>query len=743
MGESKLIVVSVRLPVRLERTGEAWQASPSPGGLATALRSVARKRPFTWVGWPGVSVPVHLQDSAAAALTDFGRPVFLVQKEFQGFYEQFSNRLIWPLFHNISGRLKFDRSAWYRYRVVNERFADAVLEVAEPGDTVWVHDYQLALVPRLLRKSGLECAIGFFLHIPFPSHEIYRTLPAREEFLLGMLGADLIGFHTYEFAQHFRNACLRVLGIESEREVIALPDHLAHLGVHPIGVDPQEIHAFAQLPEVKDEFESLRARFRTKKVILGVDRLDYTKGIPEKLLAFEEFLRRNPHWQTKVVLIQIAAPSRTGVQEYRDLKREVDELVGRINGRYGTFNHTPIVYINQTIPRTRLSALYRLADVAFLTPLRDGMNLVAMEYVAARTDNPGTLILSEFAGAASCLAGARLVNPHNIGLMADVLADALHNSSAVESEFQGMRDFVHANTSEAWAQRFLKRLDEFHDNRRAGAKRLDAVCINVVEPQRRLFILDYGGTLQPHVPQVSEAVPDRRVRSVLHELASLASVYVISRRSAAVLDRWLGDLPIGLVCEDGVAIKHAGGDWPAMPEIDPTVLDTMVKPVLEDFAEHTPGSKLVRGRVALGWHYRTVDPKLGALRAKGLYAQLEDTLKGLPYAVLRSNRAIEVRPARLTKHSVAERLLESHADAELVFCAGNDRVDEGMFEVALRSERDNVITCFVGDKDTIGQYFVESPAELVDQLETMVSLWLEPPVIGSELRGSGAAPAAK
>ncbi len=746
MSKSKLIVVSVRLPVRLVRTGEAWQARTSPGGLATALRSVAENRAFTWVGWPGLSIAPQLQPTAAEALAGFGKPVFLTHKEYEGFYEQFSNRLIWPLFHNISGRLKFDRAAWYRYKVVNERFADAVREIAEPGDTIWIHDYQLALVPRLLRKSRLECAIGFFLHIPFPSHETYRTLPTREEFLHGMLGADLIGFHTYEFAQHFRNACLRVLGIESDREVIALPDHLTHLGMHPIGVDPQEICAFAQLPEVKDEFESLRARFRAKKVILGVDRLDYTKGIPEKLLAFEEFLRRNPHWRTKAVLIQIASPSRTEVQEYRDLKREVDELVGRINGRYGTFNHTPIVYINQTIPRTRLSALYRVADVAFVTPLRDGMNLVAMEYVAARTNDPGILILSEFAGAASCLAGARLVNPHNISLMADVLADALHDSSGAESEFQLMRDFVHRNTSHAWAERFLKRLGEVNDSQRAGARRLDAakyLKAGAAEPRRRLFILDYGGTLQPHMPQVSEAVPDRRVRSVLYELASSASVYVISRRPVTVLERWLGDLPIGLVCEDGVAIKQPGSEWPAMPEIDPTVLDTMVKPVLEAFVEHTPGSKLMRGRVALGWHYRTVDPKLGALRAKELYVQLEETLKGLPYAVLRSTRAIEVRPAGLTKHSVAEHLLASHPDAELVFCAGNDRVDEGMFEVALRSDRDKVITCFVGGKDTIGQYFAESPAELVDQLETMASMWLEPRAVDEELQLGGSTPVAK
>ncbi|UCD23371.1 MAG: bifunctional alpha,alpha-trehalose-phosphate synthase (UDP-forming)/trehalose-phosphatase [Gemmatimonadota bacterium] len=725
MAEPKLIVVSVRLPVRLEGGGSDWHVAASPGGLATALRAVAERRSFTWVGWPGIDVPYQHQPAATEALKEYGVPVFLDHDVYQGFYEQFSNRLIWPLFHNTSGRLKFDRAAWYQFTDVNEQFAAAVRRVARPGDTIWVHDYQLALLPQMLRASKLECPIGFFLHIPFPSHETYRTLPAREEILHGMLGADLIGFHTYEYAQQFRSSCLRVLGLESERETIALPGHLAHLGVHPIGVDPEEIAAFSQLPEVRDQFEGLRSRFRTKKVILGVDRLDYTKGIPEKLLAFEEFLGRNPQWQTKVVLVQVASPSRMGVLEYRELKREVDELVGRINGRYGTFNHTPIVYINQTIPRSHLSALYRIADIAFVTPLRDGMNLVALEYVAARGDQPGILVLSEFAGAASCLAGSRLVNPHNISLMADVLAESLQDTDAAEAEFQQMREFVHSNTSEVWADRFLQQLANAHESHRSGACRLQAAAdfTRHVPQPRPLFILDYGGTLQPHVPKVSEAEPDLRVYRVLRDLASLASVYVISARSPDVLESWFGDLPIGLVCEDGAAVKQPGTDWPDMPQIDLTELHTLVLPVLQDFVRHTPGSKLERRRVSLVWHYRATDPKLAALRAKDLYAQLESTLRGLNFTVLAGARFVEVRPTDITKSSVVEQLVQAHDETDFVFCAGNDKVDEGMFEVVMRSQRDTTITCFVGGKDTVGQYFVESPAELVSELEGLVSLW--------------------
>ena len=254
------------------------------------------------------------------------------------------------------------------------------------------------------------------------------------------------------------------------------------------------------------------------------------------------------------------------------------------------------------------------------------------------------------------------------------------------------------------------------------------------------MILDYGGTLQPHVPQVSEAAPDEQLRDVLERLASLASVYVISQRSAEVLDGWLGDIPLGLVCENGAAVKHPGGVWPEEPEIDYAILETLAKPMMADFVEHTPGSRLEQRRASLTWHYRMADPRLGALRAKELYAQLEDLVKGLPWAVLRSARSIEVRPVSLTKMYVVERLLELYPAADFVFCAGNDRVDEGMFEVALRSERPTVLTCYVGGKDTVGQYFVESPAELVDQLDALAALWQRPPTVVSETHRTGCAP---
>jgi len=731
VAATKLIVVSVRPPVSVSRSGDQWEVSPSPGGLATALRAVAERRPFTWLGWPGVHVSEHEQRAVRDVLREAGVgvvPVFVERAEFDGFYEGFSNRLLWPLFHSLPDRTTYDRAAWHDYRTVNRKFADAVAEVAEPGDTIWVHDYQLALVPQMLRARGLDCAIGFFLHIPFPSSETYRTLPVREEILNGMLGANLIGFHTYEYVSYFRNACLRILGLESDPETIHKETHSARLGVLPIGIEPGEIEQLCETEEALSELMSLRARFAGKRVIVGVDRLDYTKGIPQKLLAFEELLDAHPRLRDKVVLVQIAAPSRMGVVEYQELKREVDELVGRINGRFGSMSSTPVVYVNQHVSRERLTALYRVADIALVTPLRDGMNLVSLEYVAARGESAGTLVLSEFAGAAACLSGARLVNPHNSTGVAETLADALSRPPSREA-FEHMADFVFTNTSTVWAERFLARLENVYEELHTGVQQLDILGLDRAAVARAgarpLVMIDYDGTLQPHAMVPLEAAPSQRVLDILRRLADYADVYVVSGRPAHVLDEWLGALPIGLACEHGLNVKHPGEPWPEPPVVDRRVLDSDVRPLLRDFVERTPGSKIEEKQASIAWHYRASDPKFGAWRAKELYALLEERLRGLEFTVLAGSRVVEVRHREMSKARIADRLLAYYPHAGLIFCAGNDRTDEEMFEALLRSGHERLIVCRVGGRNTIGQYFLATPNELLDQLEALVGIWRE------------------
>lgn len=719
--------------------GGRWRATASPGGLATALRALAGRRTFTWVGWPGAVIAPSEQAAVRRELMESvdAVPVFVDEVDYEGFYEEISNRVLWPLFHNLPGTAEFDRTCWSAYERVNRQFADAIAEQAQPGDLVWVHDYQLTLVPRMLRARGVECSIGFFLHIPFPSPETYRALPVREAVLRGMLGADLIGFHTYEYVSQFRGACLRVLGLESEPESILMPTHRANLGVLPIGIEPSEIARLAASDEAVEQYERLEREYAGKTVIVGVDRLDYTKGLPKKLLAYDELLTTHPEMRDRVVMIQIAAPSRTGVVEYQQLKREMDELAGRINGRHGTLESRPLVYINQSVSQTHLTALYRLADIALVTPLRDGMNLVALEYIAAHTDGPGTLILSEFAGAASCLAGARLINPHDQHQISNTLYNAILQGPA-PTAWDHMRRFVTTNTANTWAQKFLDRLEQVYEGHRAGAQPLRLRAISEVRTPAAdpVFLLDYDGTLAPITTVPAEARPTARVRQILTGLADHGTVYVVSGRAADFLESCLGDLPIGLVCEHGVAVRHPGSAWAPQATFDTSVLEEIAEPLLTDYTTRTPGSWIERKHSSLVWHYRAADPRLGAWRARELHGVLEQVLAGHAFTVLFGARVVEVRHAEISKAGTATRLLERHPDADFVLCAGDDRADEEMFAAVSHANRPRTIVCHVGGIGTMAPYMVESPAELIDELEWLLGAWDSRRDSSGELRPS-------
>lgn len=708
----------------MSRKADGWEAKASAGGLVTALRPVAEERPFEWFGWPGSHVPEADRATVTKKLAQHGaRPIFIGKGDIDGFYAGFSNRVLWPLFHGLTDLSHFSQPAWQAYEKVNGMFADAICERAKPGDTIWIHDYQLALVPELLRQRGVTASIGYFLHIPFPSSEIYRTLPVREAVLRGILGSDFVGFHAYEYVSHFRKACLRVLGVESDPELIKHGARRVHLGVLPIGIDPVEISEMAEQKEATDEFDRLRSAYRGKKIIIGVDRLDYTKGIPEKLLAFEEFLRAHPKWRRKCVLIQVAAPSRESVDEYQDLKRRVDELVGRINGKYGLPDHTPIVYINQNLSRTRLVGMYRAADVALVTPVRDGMNLVALEYIAARGTQGGSLLLSEFAGAAYLLPGAHLVSPYNIADVARVLAEELERRTPDSTH---MLEFVNENTSMAWAERFLSRLEASGQETTPAARRLRVGELplkkRLLEARNPLVLLDYDGTLRGYERKPLDAVPDARIKDTLRALAEQATVYVISGRPGDVLEQWLGDLPIGLVCEHGFAIRERGGEWQERGVQAAQGL-RRVLPLLEEFRRRTPGAMIERKRSALAWHYRSAEPEFGLFQAKELLNELEELLRKRPFSVLRGNRVIEVRHVGTTKGHAAEELLRRHPETDLVFCAGDDRTDEDMMEAIARLRGDYSVLCWVGGRSRLAPHWTDSTNTLLRELGDLATLW--------------------
>ena len=730
MPKPKLIVASTRLPVTMSRRASGWTVEESAGGLVTALKAVNDRTPFTWLGWPGAQVPAGEQPAVTRELARHGAsPVFIGKADLDGFYEGFANGVLWPLFHNMLDRSHFDRASWDAFQHVNARYADAVAEIAKPGDLIWIHDYQLALVPQMLRQRGLGCPVGFFLHIPFPSAEAFRTMPVAAEVLRGLLGADLMGFHAYEYVSHFRMACLRVLGVESEPKHLRLQSRSVRLTVLPIGIDPAEIRSMCSQRAAQQEFAELSRAYAGKRLIVGVDRLDYTKGIPQRLLAFEELLRVNAKWRDKVVLVQVAAPSRTGVADYQALKREVDELVGRINGRYGSSSHTPVVHINQNVSRERLTGLYRAAEIALIAPLRDGMNLVALEYVAARDQLGGTLILSEFTGAAHCLAGARLVNPYNIENVAAVLHEALESEGGDMEAFRHMLKFVDENTSMRWANMFLDRLeavagtDHMYTSEILSLRRAD-VAARVATAKRPLVFLDYDGTLRSYVIDPREAVPDQRILDALRRLAAVATVYVVSGRDRATLEAWLGHLPLGLVCEHGLAIREPGqSEWTRRTSTTGTTLRKLVRPVFDDFVRRTPGSSVEQKDAALAWHYRAADPEYGVFQARELLTRLEDLLKRKPYRVLRGNRVIEVRHEQVSKGHAVRDVLERMPKTDFVFCAGDDTTDEDMMAAIAKRVTVPTIRVWVGKPNPSAEFWRESTDALLGDLEAMARAW--------------------
>ena len=461
----RMIFVSNRLPVFIEKKKGKVQYRPSPGGLATGLSSFYKNYESVWIGWCGVTSETlndkEREDVRRRLLTEHRcAPVFLTRADMKNFYYGFCNKTVWPLFHYFTNYTIYDQGTWRTYAKVNERFCEIVMQHANADDTIWIHDYQLLLLPKLLRERLPDTKIGFFLHIPFPSFEIFRLLPWRNEILEGMMGADLIGFHTYDYVRHFLSSVSRILGHEHALGQFLVGNRFAKVDAFPMGIDYERFSGAPQKKEVRGEIERIRKKIRSGKIILSVDRLDYTKGILNRLEAFDFFLRTNPSYRGKVTLILVAVPSRTGVETYRMLKREIDEMIGRINGAYGTIEWMPVWYLYQSLPFHKLAALYFLSDVALVTPLRDGMNLIAKEYIATKGDNNGILILSGMAGSVHELGEALIVNPHNREQVAEAIKAALE----VPPEEQRDRNRVMQRRLKRydvnrWARDFVERLE--------------------------------------------------------------------------------------------------------------------------------------------------------------------------------------------------------------------------------------------------------------------------------------------
>jgi trehalose 6-phosphate synthase len=473
----RFVAVSNRLPVVLERTPEnGWRARSSPGGLVTALAPVLRDRGGMWIGWPGTTEQTDLTTPMEAASRDTGyrlHPVALTEEEVEGFYHGFANSVLWPLFHDLVTRCDFSPEFWHTFEQVNRKFAQAIQTRSRANDYIWVQDYHLVAVGRHLRALGVERKCGFFLHIPFPPLEVFFKLPWRAQILRSLLDYDLVGFHTLRDRRNFLE-CVKALvpGVRTSGKGSVITAHCpgrdVRVGSFPIGIDYGEISARAASREVVKATRQLAEELRGQCIVLGADRLDYTKGIPERLQAFRNALRRYPELRGKITLIQLVSPSRVGVPEYENLRGEIERLVGEINGEFTELGRVPIHYRYRNLPRDELLAHCRVADIALVTPLRDGMNLVAKEYCACQVDENGVLILSEFAGAAAQLhRWASMVNPYDVEGVADAIREAFAmDPGERKRRMRGLRESIRRHNIFRWVDSFLrasisKRLDDF------------------------------------------------------------------------------------------------------------------------------------------------------------------------------------------------------------------------------------------------------------------------------------------
>jgi trehalose 6-phosphate synthase/phosphatase len=686
---ARVLIVSNRAPVTARVEEGALQLERSAGGLATGLAGPHEQSGGLWIGWSGL--PSDLEEEHREALA--GRlavlnivPVPLGADEVERYYEGVCNGILWPLFHYFVGRLPLQLRDFPMYEEINQRFADTVAAHHRPGDLIWVHDYQLMLVPALLRQRIPDARIGFFLHIPFPSSEIFRTLPYREALLRGLLGADLIGFHTAAYMRHFSSSVLRVLGISTEVDRAQWEGRAVRLGVFPMGVDAAGLGRTATDPAVEEQVARLRAGGGDQQLLVGIDRLDYTKGIPRRLLAFERLLEDHPDLRERVRLVQVSVPSRTNVEAYQDFREQMDGLIGRIHGTFATPSWTPIHYMFRGISEPEVVALYRAADAMVVTPIRDGMNLVAKEFIAARSDEDGVLVLSEFAGAANELAEAIHVNPYDTEGMAAAYYRALTMPPRERRlRMRALRRRVAVYDVHRWARSFLEQLAHtpapVESARFSSPAAVAAAAARLRAADHLVLLLDYDGTLVPLAETPDLAIPDEPVLSLVRRLTARAGtdVHVVSGRPRDTLERWLGDLAIWLHAEHGAWTRAPGAtEWTALvvPEgrWRPAVLA-----ILEDFAGRTPGSIVEEKTVSLAWHYRMAEPEYGLSQANELKLHLSTLLSNEPVEILLGDHVIEVRPHGLHKGRIVPSIVSALPAGGVIAAFGDDRTDEDLF----------------------------------------------------------------
>ncbi len=722
---SKTIIVSNRLPVKIAKENEEYHLKVSEGGLATGLGSIYKEGDNIWIGWAGLDVSKSDEQEIIDKLRHENLlPVFLTPKEIQNYYEGFSNETLWPIFHYMSTYAQYEQEYWDYYRLVNEKFKNVVLEIAEPGDIIWIHDYQLLLLPQMIREELPNTTIGFFQHIPFPSYELFRLIPWRAELLNGILGADLIGFHTYDDVRHFTSSATRVLPVQTSANIIHKDDRNITIDAFPMGIDSKKFNDLTFSTEVLKEKEIYNQIIGDTKIILSIDRLDYSKGIIQRLLAFDKVLAENPQYIEKISMHMIVVPSRDTIPQYRDLRDDIDKLVGNINSRYRTPAWHPVHYFYRSFPIETLSSLYSRADICLVTPMRDGMNLVSKEYIASKTDETGVLILSEMAGASKELIEAIIVNPNNLGEMYNAIVEALEMPEEEKiSRMKNLRETVMKFDINHWVKIFMNQLEEVKEDEKSRMAKYvnqdlkDKFKVALNASKKRVFFLDYDGTLVNFNGNPLEAKPDEELYQIIDDLNKddRNQIVIISGRKYETLGEWFGHLPIDLIAEHGAWKKYKRKDWQEEPNLSDKWKPN-VRAMLESYSDRTAGSFIEEKRFSLAWHYRKVEKGLGELRANELISNLRYLTREKGLQLLPGNKVVEIKNAEINKGKAASAYIyDKHFD--FMIAMGDDHTDEDIFT----NLPDSAITIKIGSSVSEAKFYLRSVEETRVLLQSLSS----------------------
>lgn len=735
--EKRLFIVSNRLPVNVETNGTESVLKPSSGGLVSAISSYLEKESHEpdqvfdkqfWVGVPGCTPGVWSSVKHGVSAEGYEYvPVFVNKKSYDAYYNGTSNSVLWSLFHYFPSFAEFNGGHYEQYKYVNGEFLNVLIKYLQPNDVVWIHDYHLLPLAAMIRQAIPEITIGFFLHIPFPSFEIFRIMPKRwqRELLEGVLGADLIGFHTTDYALHFLKCVHMILGVEHDMYTLSYQNRLVRIGIFPISIDFYKFYDAYDKPVIQKLRTQMRKQFPDKKIIFSADRLDYTKGVNNRLKAYEYFLRKYPEYHEQVVFVMVIVPSRDVISRYAERKKMIDEYIANLNSRVGNFRWQPIIYQYNSLGFDELCSMYTCCDLALITPIRDGMNLVAKEFVASRKDGQGVLVLSEMTGAAKELTEALTISPSDIEEIAMKIKQGLEmGEEEQEQRIRIMQEKIKSYDVVAWATDFfdhlrqVKSMKQYYEVHFLDVAEKRKLLEQYTSAGQRLLLLDYDGTLTPLVSMPHLAAPDDHLLELLQQLAADKRnvVYIISGRDAQTLQEWLGQLPVGIVAEHGALIKMPGSqEWEMA---DNATSDWMkdIHKIIARYVRNCSGSFVESKLYSIAWHYRNVDNNQALIYAAELYNELQACAMHLNIQVIKGNKVIEVRNKGVNKGAAIKSILK-HATHDFILACGDDTTDEDMFSQL--ADVPGAITVKVGDQASYARFNLHTPEMIRSLLQTL------------------------